>query len=190
MMRDDAQLAVFQSAHEALSFAYRHAHGDYPPNMLGQWQKKKAGGPARLPMGLDAAMLAGWVRQVVEGGEGCTGLPEPYRSILLAKFAVDSRLNLMAKLRVLEDVLLFAMGTGLHKRRMVDLCVQRYFGGTMICKDGERRPIRQWQVAEFCGVSQQTVSDTYIKVRGWIEAKERLAMELVERELAARGLVQ
>lgn len=180
---------MFQSGQAALNFAYRHSHGDYPANLLGRAQKRGPATDAPAPRGLDAAMAAGWVRQVIEGGAGHRGLPEPYRSVLLAKFAVDSQINLTAKLRVLEDVLALSLGTGLHKRRMVDLCVQRYFGGTLMCADGERRPIRQHQIADLCDVSQQAVSATYVKVRVWLAAKERTAMELVERELIRKGLV-
>ncbi|MEO8021085.1 hypothetical protein [Polaromonas sp.] len=179
---------LFQSGQAALNFAYRHSHGDYPSNLLGRAQKRGPAAAAPAPRGLDAAMAAGWVRQVIEGGAGHPGLPEPYRSVLLAKFSVDSHLNLAAKLRILEDVLALSLGTGLHKRRMVDLCVQRYFGGTVICA-GERRPIRQHQVADWCDVSQQTVSATYVKVKTWLAAKERTAMELVERELVRKGMV-
>lgn len=179
---------LFQSGQAALNFAFRHSHGQYPPNALGQAQKRGAAGPG-APRGQDAALVAGWVRQVIEGGDGLPGLPEPYRSVLLAKFSVDSRENLTAKLVVLEAVLALAMGTGLHKRRMVDLCVQRYFGGTVICTDGKRRPIRQHQVADWCDVSQQTVSAAYVKVRTWLQAKEKTAMELVERELERKGFV-
>ncbi|MBC7680756.1 MAG: hypothetical protein H7172_00345, partial [Ferruginibacter sp.] len=169
-MRDAIRPEPFASSHSAMAFAYRHKQGAYPVNMLHKYQPR---GPARgtpPPMGLDAAVLAGWVRMVVEGGNGFPGLPEPHRSIMLAKFSVDSALNLPAKLRVLEDVM--ATGTGLHKRRMVDLCVQRYFGGTTLCADGERRPIRQHQVADWCQVSQPTVSNAYKRVKAWLQEKE------------------
>ncbi|RZJ02207.1 MAG: hypothetical protein EOO54_26730 [Haliea sp.] len=189
MKRDDTQLAAFGSSHDALNFAYKHAHGDYPRNMLAKFGARQPGKATAIKNAIEAATVAGWVRQVIEGGETAKGLPEPYRSVLLAKFAVDSRLNLTAKMVVLEHVLALALGTGLHKRRMVDLCVQRYFGGTMVGTDGVRRPIRQHQVADWCDVSQPTVSNTYGKVRDWIMSKERDALALVEQSLVARGMV-
>lgn len=189
MMRDNVQLAPFNSGQSALCFAYRHEHGALPPNMLHKYQPKGAARGEPPPMGLDAAVYAGWVRMVVEGGNGFPGLPEPYRSIMLAKYSVDSALNLPAKLAVLDYVLAEAMGTGLHKRRMVDLCVQRYFGGTTQCVDGERRPIRQHQVADLCQVSQPTVSNAYVRIKAWIKAKEAQAMDMLELQLRGRGLV-
>ena len=189
MMRDDIPTAPFNSSQSAMCFAYRHEHGALPPNMLHKYQPR---GPARgepPPMGLDAAMVAGWVRQVIEGGAGFPGLPEPYKSVMLAKYSIDSNLNLPAKMTVLDYVLAEAMGTGLHKRRMVDLCVQRYFGGTTLCIDGERRPIRQHQVADWCQVSQPTVSNAYVRVKAWIAAKEAQAISMLEVHLRGRGLV-
>lgn len=180
---------LFKSGQAALNFAYRHSHGQYPANALGLAQKRGPAGP-RAPRGQDAALVAGWVRQVIEGGNGLPGLPEPHRSVMLAKYSVDSQLNLTAKLRVLADVLALAMGTGLHKRRMVDLCVQRYFGGTMVCADGERRPIRQHQVADWCDVSQQTVSAAYVRIKAWLGAKEREAMDMVDGQLQQKGMIQ
>lgn len=191
-MEDDQQVATFTSGTAALSFAYRHSHGDYPPNMLHRMQvaaARQMGKPQMIRTALDAAVTAGWIRHIIEGGHGVPGLPEPYRSVMLAKFAVDSRINLTAKLEVLEHVLALALGEGLHKRRMVDLCVQRYFGGTIMGSDGVRRPIRQHQVADWCDVSQQTVSATYVKIKGWLEARETVAMGLVEHELRRKGRI-
>lgn len=190
MMRDDIQPAPFTSSQAAMAFAYRHEQGAYPVNMLNKYQPRASVTGTPPPKGLDAAVVSGWVRMVVEGGNGFPGLPEPYRSIMLAKFSVDSSLNLPAKLRVLEDVLGLAMGTGLHKRRMVDLCVQRYFGGTTLCADGERRPIRQHQVADWCQVSQPTVSNAYTRIKAWLRGKEAEAMDLMEFQLRGRGLVK
>lgn len=184
MMREDNNPAIFDSAGQALAFAYRHAQGNYPSNQLGP--RKVDATPPRLPKGQDAAMLAGWVRQAVEAGHK---LPHPYDKILLARFATDRMTNLGAKMQVLDDVLELAMGTGLHNRRMVDLLVQRYFGGTVAGEGGKRRPIRQWHIAESCSVSQQTVSAAWCKVRPWLETREKTAMELVERALQGRGLV-
>jgi hypothetical protein len=191
-MDDDLQAAIFTSGTAALSFAYRHSHGDYPPNMLHSMQAaaRQGGKPQPIRTALDAAVTAGWIRQVIEGGNGFAGLPEPYRSVMLAKFAVDSRLNLTAKLEVLDHVVSLALGTGLHRHRMVDLCVQRYFGGTVMGSDGVRRPIRQHQVADWCDVSQQTVSATYVRIKGWLEARERVAMGLVEHELRKKGKIE
>lgn len=190
MMRDQVQLAPFDSPEAALRFAYRHKHGDFPPNIFGRWQPR--GGLAdgeMLPSGQDAALLAGWVRNVVEGGQPLRCLAEPYRSLIVARYCVDPAQNLAAKMLVLEHVLLGAMGTGLHKRRMVDYLVQRYFGGTILCADGKRRPIRQHQVADWCDVSQPTVARAYAKVRDWLRKKERTAMEILQREMAGKGLV-
>lgn len=184
--------APFTSGTSALSFAYRHSHGDYPANQFAQWAKRAAGkagtGPAAAH-GLDAAMLAGWVRRTVEGGGGLRGLPEPQRSVLLAKFAVDSRLNLTAKLAVLDALIASGVGGGEGRRRLVDLCVQRYFGGTMLCADGERRPIRQRQVAECCDVTQQAVSLACVPITAWLRAMEREAMDQVVDNLVARQLI-
>lgn len=184
--------APFASGVSALSFAYRHSHGDYPPNMLGQAQRaeRKAGKPGAAASPMDAAILAGWVRNVIEGGNGFSGLPEPYRSVMLAKFSVDSRLNLKAKLAVLEFVVQHAMGPGLHKHRLIDLCVQRYFGGRILCTDGVRRPIRQHQIADQCNVSQQTVSATYVRIKTWLRGRESVAMDLVEHDLRERGMIE
>lgn len=192
-MDDDLQAATFTSGTAALSFAYRHSHGDYPPSVLNSLQgtgARQMGKTQMIRTALDAAVTAGWIRNVIEGGNGFQGLPEPYRSVMLAKFAVDSRLNLTAKLEVLDHVLALALGTGLHKRRMVDLCVQRYFGGTIMGSDGVRRPIRQHQVADWCDVSQQTVSATYVRIKQWLQARERVAMGLVEHELRKKGKIE
>ncbi|MES2415105.1 MAG: hypothetical protein V4614_14965 [Pseudomonadota bacterium] len=187
----ELQDAPFTSCQAAMNFAYRHAQGDYAPNVLARLQAPRVGGskPSLIKSATDAAIIAGWVRMVIEGSADFPGLPEPLRSVMLAKFSVDSKLNLPAKLTVLEYVLAEAMGTGLHKRRMVDLCVQRYFGGTVACADGERRPIRQHQVADWCEVSQPTVSNAYVRIKAWIEAREAQAMDLLEFQLRGRGLV-
>jgi hypothetical protein len=189
MMRDNTQTAPFTSCQAAMCFAYRHEHGVLPQNMLAKHQPKGASRGEPPPMGLDAAIVSGWIRQVIEGGAGFPGLPEPFKSVMLAKYSIDSSLNLPAKMTVLDYVLAEAMGTGLHKRRMVDLCVQRYFGGTMLCADGQRRPIRQHQVADYCQVSQPTVSNAYVRAKAWIAAKEAQAMNMVEFQLRGRGLV-
>lgn len=182
---------IFESPEEALRFSYRHAHGDYPVNQLGRWQKKPGTTePPRLPSGLDAATAAGWVRNVIEGGNGARGLPQPYRSVLLARHCTTRTANIEAKLHLVEEALNFAMGTGLHKRRMVDLLIQAYFGGRTPGPDGTLRPIRQHQVADQCDVCQKTVSNAYTKLRKWLQSKEATAMELVSRELTGRGLVQ
>lgn len=189
-MHDQSSLAAFQSPDEALRFSYSYTQGSYPCNQLGRYQKKGAAGEQRLPSGLDAAMLAGWVRNVVEGGNGAAGIVEPYRSLLLARHCPNKQINLQAKIHITEEALAFAMGTGLHKRRMVDLLVQRYFGGKVPGPDGVLRPIRQHQVADQCDVSQPTVSAAEAKLRAWLKAKEKTAMELVARALAGRGLVE
>ena len=190
MMRDTTHLAIFESPEEALRFSYRHAQGVYPVNTLSRWQAKPGSEPPRLPSGLDAATAAGWVRNVVEGGNGAAGMVEPYRSILLAKHSVNPALNLRAKLNLVDEALNHAMGTGLHKRRMVDLLIQRYFGGRTPGPDGKLRPIRQHQIADQCGVCQKTVSNAYTKLRNWLDDKDKTATELVTRALAGRGLVE
>lgn len=188
-MNEAASAATFLSPDEALRFSYGYTQGSYPANQLGRYQKKGAASEQRLPSGLDAATLAGWVRNVVEGGNGAAGIVEPYRSILLARHCPNRQINLQAKIHIVGEALAFAMGTGLHKRRMVDLLVQRYFGGKAPGPDGVSRPIRQHQVADQCDVSQQTVSAADVKLSKWLKAKEKTAMELVARALVGRGLV-
>lgn len=191
-MNTIADAAPFTCSSSALSFAYRHTHGNYPPNMLGQWAKRKGGAcvkSVQAAHGQDAALLAGWVRQAVEGGNGLPGLQEPLRSVLLAKYSTDSRMNLLAKLVVVESAAELVLGTGEHRHKMVDLCVQRYFGGTTTCADGVRRPIRQHQIADQCDVSQPTVSANYSRIKAWLIDQERAAMALVEQYLSNKGLV-
>lgn len=190
MTSEVAEAATFTSTDEALRFSYSYAQGSYPSNQLARFQKKGAAGEQRLPSGLDAATLSGWVRNVVEGGNGAAGMVEPYRSLLLARHSPNPRLAVPAKLYLVDEALAFAMGSGLHKRRMVDLLVQRYFGGSAPGPDGVLRPIRQHQVADQCDVSQQTVSAADVKLRAWLRAKEKTAMELVARVLCGRGLVE
>lgn len=190
MSNEVAEAPAFASTEEALRFSYSYAQGSYPANQLGRYQKKGAAGEPHLPSGLDAATLAGWVRNAIEGGNGNAGIVEPYRSILLARHCPNRQINLQAKLHIVEEALVSAMGTGLHKRRMVDLLMQRYFGGKAPGPDGVLRPIRQHQVADQCDVSQQTVSTAEVKLRAWLKAKEKTAMELVARALAGRGLVE
>lgn len=180
---------AFTSPAEALRFSYSYTQGSYPCNQLGRHKEKGAAGEQHLPSGQDAATLAGWVRNVVEGGNGAAGMVEPYRSMLLARHCANKQISLQAKIHITEEALAFAMGTGLHKRRMVDLLVQRYFGGKTPGPDGVLRPIRQHQVADLCDVSQQTVSAAELKLSKWLKAKEKTAMELVARALAGRGLV-
>lgn len=188
-MRDAPNLAAFTDVHAALAFAYRHRHGDYPANTLRSLGPKRPTEEPTLPSGQDAAALAGWVLQVVEGSDAMLGLVEPYRSMVLARYCVDPQRNIAAKLRVLDEVLHQAVGTGLHKRRMVDLLVQRYFGGQTHCPDGKKRPIRQHQIADACDVSQPTVSQMWRKVAPWLREQERRAEEMLYLRLQHRGLV-
>lgn len=190
MSTEVAEAPTFASTSEALRFSYSYTQAAFPANQLGRYQKKGPAGEQRLPSGQDAAMVAGWVRNTVEGGNGAAGMVEPYRSMLIARHSPNPKLFIPAKMHLVDEALAFALGTGLHKRRMVDLLVQRYFGGTAPGTDGKQRPIRQHQVADQCDVSQQTVSAAEVKLRAWLKAKEKTAMELVERALAGRKLVE
>lgn len=188
MIRDPVDLAPFPDAAAALCFAYRHRHGNYPASTLDQRrpQAKTADGPA-LPIGQEAAALAGWVQQLVEGSGDLVGLVEPYRSIVIARYCPKPRENLGAKLRVMAW-LLEQVGHQVRPK-MADLLLQRYFGGTMVGPDGARRPIRQHQIADACGVTQPAVSQAWSKIRPVLDQHERRAMEMLYRNMRGRGLV-
>lgn len=185
-----SQLNAFDSAEQALKFSYRHTHGDYPQNQLTRWLKKSSpAADVTMPRGLDAATLAGWVRNAVEGGNGIGGICEPARSLLLARHSVNPQQNLPAKLRVLQMAVAAGMGTGPHRELMVDLLVQCHFGGKTMNSDGRRRPIRQHQIADVCGVSQQTVSSVGTRLRHWLREHEDAALVQVVQLLQRRKLV-
>lgn len=187
MIRDPIDLAPFPDADAALRFAYRHRHGNYPTNTLDQRRPPAAPkeGPT-LPIGQEAAALAGWVQQLVEGNDDLVGLVEPYRSIVLARYCPRPRENLGAKIRVMAWLL---EHIGQVRPQMVDLLLQRYFGGTVHSPDGARRPIRQHQIADACGVTQPAVSQAWAKIRPVLDQHERRAMEMLYRNMRGRGLV-
>ncbi|MBX3653213.1 MAG: hypothetical protein KF686_03450 [Ramlibacter sp.] len=186
MIREPVDLAPFPDADAALRFAYRHRQGDYPSNMLGLRRPAPAGEGPVLPSGQEACALAGWVQQLVEGCDACVGLVEPYRSIVVARYCVRPRENLSAKIKVLAWLQEHAPQV---RAQMLDLLLQRYFGGTVQCADGIRRPIRQHQIADACGVTQPAVSQAWSRIQPWLAEHERRAMEMLYRSLQGRGLV-
>lgn len=162
---------LFDSTYAALAFAYRYSTQQYQPTPMARLMRGTIGSGKGLH-GLDSAAQAGIIR--AEVGK----IREFERSAIIARFAVDDREGLAAKIRLIRPATA-SLGTGVHSRRLVDALVQRYYGKRVHLKD----------LSEMVGMDGRSVSDRWHLIRKCLAQLEDRAIDAVEVSLQQAGLV-
>lgn len=121
--------AIFESANEAMRFGYAYSCQQWPVSVLSKLiraadetaQAAKRLGTGKGLFGLDGAAICGTIKRHVEA------LPMPNPLILEAKYTIDdSRLNALAV--DIVPLVVPALGSGAHSRRLIQMLICRYFG--------------------------------------------------------------
>lgn len=162
---------LFGSAWSALAFAFRYSTQQYQPTPMARLMRGSIGSGKGL-VGLDGAAQAGLIRAIVDK------LPEFERCAIVARFALDQRESLGAKL-VLVGPATASLGTGVHNRRMVDNLVQRFYGRRCHLKD----------IAETYGVHANTMTERWACVKRQLTSLEHRAIDRAEAAFQQAGLV-
>ena len=168
-MQDDT---LFESAHGALLFAFHYFSQSGARSQMASLYKP-SGKSGKGLVGVDGAAQAGFIRREV--GE----LPPYERALIIARFSVEPKENISAKLQIIEPAMSM-LGTGLHHRRLVDALVQRHFG---------RKDVMLVSWAEKLGTHPSTVTRKWQQIhKGLINAEIR-AMEMIEARLQEKGMI-
>lgn len=162
---------LFDSTYAALAFAYRYSTQQYQPTPMARLMRGTIGSGKGLH-GLDGAAQAGIIRAEVDK------IREVERSAIVARFAVDDREGLAAKIRLIQPATA-SLGTGVHSRRLVDALVQRYYGKRVHLKD----------LSEMVGIHPNTMTDRWRCIRRVLAEIEHRGMDMVEARLQEAGLV-
>jgi hypothetical protein len=162
---------LFDSAYAALAFAYRYSTQQYQPTPMARLMRGSIGSGKGLH-GLDGAAQAGIIRAEVEK------IREFERSAIVARFAVNDREGLSAKIRLIQPATA-SLGTGVHSRRLVDALVQRYYGKRVHLKD----------LSEMVGIHPNTMTDRWRCIRRVLTEIEHRGMDMVEARLQQARLV-
>lgn len=162
---------LFDSAWNALAFAFRYSTQQYQPTPMARLMRGSIGSGKGLH-GLDGAAQAGVIRAIVET------LPEFERCAVVARFALDQRESLGAKLVLIRPATA-SLGTGVHNRRMVDNLVQRFYGQRCHLKD----------LAETYGVHANTMTERWACVKRQLTSLEHRGIDRAEAAFQEAGLV-
>lgn len=165
------QEPLFDSAYAALAFAFRYSTQQYSPTPMARLMRGSIGSGKGL-VGLDGAAQAGIIRAEVET------LPEFERFSIVARFALEPREGLTAKMGLIIPAT-SSLGTGVHKYRMVDALVQRYYGKKVHLKD----------LAEAHGMHANTMTDRWRCIRRILTEIEHRAMDRIEAKFQETGLI-
>jgi hypothetical protein len=162
---------LFDSTYAALAFAFRYSTQQYQPTPMARMMRGSIGSGKGLH-GLDGAAQAGIIRAEVEQ------IREFERCAIIARFAVDDREGLSAKIRLIQPATA-SLGTGVHSRRLVDALVQRYYGKRVHLKD----------LSEMVGIHPNTMTDRWRCIRRVLTEIEHRAMDMAELRLQQAELV-
>lgn len=162
---------LFDSTWAALAFAFRYSTQQYQPTPMARLMRGSIGSGKGL-VGLDGAAQAGLIRAIVET------LPEFERCAVVARFALDQRESLGAKL-VLVGPATASLGTGVHDRRMVDNLVQKFYGERVYLKE----------LAELVGLHANTMTDRWACIKRQLTSLEHRAIDRAEAAFQEAGLV-
>ena len=173
MTTQPAQLEdpLFDSTWAALAFAFRYSTQQYQPTPMARLMRGSIGSGKGLH-GLDGAAQAGLIRGIVET------LPEFERCAIIARFAIDRKEALAAKM-VLVSPATAALGTGVYNRRMVDNLVQRFYGERCHLKD----------LAETHGVHANTMTERWARIKRQLTSLEHRGIDHAEAAMQGSGLV-
>lgn len=162
---------LFDSTWAALAFAFRYSTQQYQPTPMARLMRGSIGSGKGL-VGLDGAAQAGLIRAIVET------LPEFERCAVVARFALDQRESLGAKLVLIRPATA-SLGTGVHDRRMVDNLVQRFYGQRCHLKD----------IAKVYGVHANTITERWACINRMLTGLEHRAIDKAEAAFQEAGLV-
>lgn len=163
---------LFDSTWAALAFAYRYSTQQYQPTPMARLMRGSIGSGKGLH-GLDGAAQAGLVRAMVEK------LPEFERAAITARFTLDNREGLAAKIVLIRPATA-ALGTGVHNRRIVDNLVQKFYG---------RRVYLQDLHAKYPEINRKTLTDHWAMIRKHLTNLEHRAIDRMEIHFQDAGLV-
>jgi len=163
---------LFASAYDALAFAFRFNAQQYSPTPMARLMRGQIGSGKGL-VGIDGAAQAGFILGVVER------LGEWEKAALAARFALDRKVLFKARDTLITPAMA-ALGTGVHKRRVVDAMVQKHFGAKVKLKD----------IAEAYQVNKNTMTDNWRIIRKTLHDVECRAMDKAERVLVEAGVCE
>lgn len=170
---DNLAEPLFANAHAALTFAYRFNHQCASPSVMLKMMRGPVGSGKGLA-GIDGAAQAGMIRCEVDA------LPPYERNLIVARFAIEPKENLPAKIALIQSAFTL-LGTGVHHYRLVDNLVQRYFG----CKDVQ---LADW--ASRLNVHPSTITRKWQAIRNGFRKGEVRAQEMVEARIRDKGMIE
>lgn len=178
---------VFQSAHNALMFAFNFAHGSLKKSTLAQLLPP--GKPGRGLSGLDGAAQAGMIKAEVYAIGGA------HRHVLAARFApsnspcpckapccsgfTENREWADATQALAEYILVEGLTGNISHIRIRRALVARYFGVRASLVD----------IALACGVNRDTVSANNMRVVERFKKLEHHALQEIDERLVRAGIV-
>lgn len=165
------EVALFDSLHQALTFAYRYSGQQYSPSLMARLMQ--GGGKSGKGLsGLDGAAQAGLIRGII----GKLDVHE--QNMISAKFSFSEKERIQAMMELVQPAIA-SMGSGCHSRRVAEAMVQRYFGHALHLAD----------YAAHNGVSAPTMTRRWQEVRNSMKQLWERAEEDAHRELQNAGII-
>lgn len=176
MKREDIP-PLFRSGHEACRFAFSYSHQQYPMTIMSRLMKGEGIGSGRGLVGLEGAAVAGTVKRHVES------LGLPHSSVIAARYEICQR-SAIGHVVLLAGMVLGALGTGVHNRRMVQELVMYYF--RIPGQDGN--PVKLAAIADRYGVHASTVTRAWKPIKERLRAWESTAETAADARMVEAGL--
>ncbi len=165
------EAALFDSAHAAMTFAFRYSGQQYSPSLMAMMMK----GPIKSGKGLsglDGAAQSGIIRALVGR------LPANERNMIAARYSSSESERVQAMLQLVVAAMA-SMGTGCNFRRLADTLVQKYFGFHVHLGD----------LASDYAMSPPTMTRRWQNVRNWLKQTWDIAEDMAYRELREAGII-
>lgn len=169
---------IFSSGHEACRFAYAFSSQQYALTAMAKMMRGGVIGSGRGLVGLDGAAIAGTVKRHVEA------MGYPYAQVIAARYELDKPKKIEAMLS-LRNCVMAGLGTGVHRRVVVDALTMRYFGQ----RDENNQPVKLASLCSATGDSTATMSRRWGLVKHHLSAVERKADIRIDESLVESGIV-
>lgn len=168
----DQDEPLFNSAHEALRFAYAYCYEQYPVTPLSRFLHGHYGSGRGL-YGNYGAAVAGSIKRIV------WSLTPIERNILLCRYSLNSQ-ELSSAIASVLPLASGALGTGVHSTRMIIEIVHYHF----------RRDKTMRQLCDALNMRRSSVKRRLKKIEAYLYHLENVASAKAEHAMSAVGVVK
>lgn len=175
------QEPIFESTHEALSFAYRFNRLQYPTTLIGKLMRGPELGSGRGLVGMDGAAQAGMVLAVVGR------LDKLHRLALQARFGnrwqdcpcCGAEQPTREFAESIEGLANWAIPATVSHMRARRLLVQKYYTGSIKIGD----------IADAASINRKTAGDHWAIIKARLDKLEAQAHDCIDAALKGAGMV-